>query len=65
MLQSVCGDEAVSRNSAFEWFKRFKDGRENLQDDPRRGCPLSSRNMDTMEKISVKWLYEILNGLSE
>jgi hypothetical protein len=23
----------------FEWFKRFKDGREELQDDPKRGVP--------------------------
>jgi hypothetical protein len=35
MLQTVCGDEASSRNCAFGLFKRFKDGREELQDDPR------------------------------
>jgi hypothetical protein len=34
MLQTVDGDEALSRRSVFEWFKRFKDGREDLQDDP-------------------------------
>jgi hypothetical protein len=34
MLQTVCGDETLNRNSVFEWFKKFKDGREDHQDDP-------------------------------
>jgi hypothetical protein len=29
MLQTVYGDEALSRGS--QWFKRFEDGREDLQ----------------------------------
>jgi hypothetical protein len=47
MLQSVCGDEALSRNSVVELFKRFKDGREDLQDDSSSGRPSTSRNADT------------------
>jgi transposase len=42
MLQTVCGDEALSRSCVFDWFKRFKDGREDLQDDPRSGRPSAS-----------------------
>jgi hypothetical protein len=38
MLQTVYGDEALSRGS----------GREDLQDDPRSGRPSTSRNPDTI-----------------
>jgi hypothetical protein len=51
MLQTVYGDEALSRSSVFEWFKLFEDGRENLQDDPRSGRPSTSRNADTITNI--------------
>jgi hypothetical protein len=42
MLQTVYCDQALSGSSVFEWFKRFEDGQEDLQDDPRRGCPSTS-----------------------
>jgi transposase len=51
MLQNVYGDESSSRSSVFEWFKRFKDGREDHQDDPRSGRPSTSRNADTVENV--------------
>jgi hypothetical protein len=42
--QNVCGDESLRRSGVFEWFERFIDGHENLQDDPRSGRPSTSRN---------------------
>jgi transposase len=57
MLQTVYDDEALSRSSVFEWFKRFKYGREDLQDDPRRGHPSTSRNADTIAHI-----FEMVTG---
>jgi transposase len=48
MLQTVCGGEASRRNSVVEWFKRYKDGREDLQDDPSSGRP---RNADIIANI--------------
>jgi transposase len=48
MLQSVYDDEALSRRIVSEWFKRFKDGRENFEDDPSSGRPSTSRNADTI-----------------
>jgi hypothetical protein len=51
MLQSVYGVDVSSRSSVFEWFKRFEDGREDLQDDPRSGRPSASRNLDTVANI--------------
>jgi transposase len=51
MLQTVYGDEALSRSSESEWFKRFKDGREDLQDNPRSGRPSTSRNADIIANV--------------
>jgi hypothetical protein len=51
MLQPVYGDEALSRSSVLERFKRFKDGRKDLQDDPRSGRPSTSRNADTIANV--------------
>jgi transposase len=51
MLQTVFGDEALSRSSVFEWFIRFKDRREDLQDDPRSGRPSTPRNADTIANV--------------
>ncbi len=36
MLQQVF-DDCLSRTQVFEWFKRFKDGREDTSDDARTG----------------------------
>jgi hypothetical protein len=54
VLQTVCGDEALSFSNISEWFKRFKDEREDLQDDPRsrRFQPLE---MQIQSQMSVKW----------
>jgi transposase len=57
MLQAVYGDKALSCNSVSEWLKRFKDRREDLQDDPRSARPSSSRNADTIANNS-----EIVTG---
>lgn len=60
MLRTVCGDETLSRSSEFEWFKRFIDGREDLQDGPRSGHSSTSGNADT-----VACVREIAEGVSE
>jgi transposase len=58
MLQTVYGDEALSHSSVFEWFKRFKDGREDLQDDLRSGRPSTSRTADTIANV-----FEMVNKI--
>jgi hypothetical protein len=30
----------------FKWHKAFKEGRENVEDDPRSGRPISSTNCE-------------------
>ncbi|KAK8375113.1 hypothetical protein O3P69_011329 [Scylla paramamosain] len=51
MLQKVYGDETMSRSRVFEWCKRFKEGREDVEDDPRSGRPSTSRNEANVERV--------------
>ena len=41
-LDKVYGDQAFSYPTVLRWIKRFKAGRESLEDDPRSGRPLSA-----------------------
>jgi transposase len=43
MLVQVYGTEAVSRKCVYDWFKRFRDGKETTEDEPRSGRPSTSR----------------------
>ena len=51
MLQQVCGEETMSRTCAFEWHKRFKEGQEEVEDDPRSGRPSRSKTADNIERV--------------
>ena len=44
MLQTAC----MNRASVFEWYKRFKEGRESVSDDERCG---RSKEVNTPELI--------------
>ena len=39
MTKQVYGDDCLSRSRIHEWFKRFQEGREALEDDERSGRP--------------------------
>ena len=47
-------DNSLSRSVTFEWFKRFKDGRQSTKDDPRPGRQSTSRNDDIVANIYKK-----------
>uniref|UniRef100_A0A8C4NIW3 Mos1 transposase HTH domain-containing protein n=1 Tax=Eptatretus burgeri TaxID=7764 RepID=A0A8C4NIW3_EPTBU len=51
MLQQVYGEEIMSRTCAFEWHRRFKEGREEVEDDPRSGKLSTSRTADNIERV--------------
>ncbi|KAJ8951792.1 hypothetical protein NQ318_019765 [Aromia moschata] len=51
MLKEVYGDERLSRTHIFEWFKRFKEGRETTEDYPRLGRPSTSKTDENIENI--------------
>jgi len=50
-LIETYGDAALSRTVAFKWHKAFKEGRENVEDDPRSGRPISSTNDQNVEMV--------------
>jgi len=35
----------------FKWHKSFKEGRENVEDDPHSGRPISSTNDQNVEVV--------------
>ena len=41
-LTEPYGDATLSRTMVFKWHKAFKEGRENVEDNPRSGRPISS-----------------------
>ena len=52
VLQEVYGDETMSRSRVFEWHKRFKEGREDVEEDCRSGRrPSTSRTADNVERV--------------
>ncbi|CAJ0924556.1 unnamed protein product, partial [Mesorhabditis belari] len=38
-LLRVFGDEALSETQCKRWYRRFKEGDESLEDEPRQGRP--------------------------
>ena len=51
MLKKVYGDECLSRTQVFEWFKNFKEGREEIGGDQRPGRPSTSKTDANIEKV--------------
>ena len=54
LLQQVEGNEAMSRCRIFEWHKRFKEGREDVEDDPRSGRLSTSKTEESAEQVRWK-----------
>jgi transposase len=49
-LQQVYGDTALKKSAVYDWFSRFKNGKETLEDDQRSRRPLTSRTEEMIEK---------------
>ena len=43
LLTVAYGEYAMKKSSVFEWHRRFNEGREDVQDDPRIGQPKTQR----------------------
>jgi hypothetical protein len=39
LLTVAYGEYTMKKLSVFEWHRRFEEGRENVQNDPRSGQP--------------------------
>ena len=51
MSVQVFRREAMSRKCVYEWFKRFHEGKETTDDEPRLGQPPISRTPEIIEKV--------------
>ena len=54
LLQEVYGDDTMSRTRLFEWHRRFKEGREKVEDDCRSGRPFTRRRDENVERVRQK-----------
>ena len=51
MLTKAYGESAMSKTRVYEWYKRFQDGREDVEDDKRPGRPSTSKTDENVEKV--------------
>ena len=51
LLQEIYGDDTMSRTRLFEWHRRFKEGREEVEGDHRSGRPSTSRLHENVERV--------------
>jgi len=51
MLKIAFREEAMGRTQTYEWWKRFKEGRTSIDDDPRSGRPSTSKTNDNVAKV--------------
>lgn len=70
MLTEVYGKDTMSRTRDFEWPKKFKDGREEVEDEhPGRPCTSKTdENVDKIDKIirndrhlSIRMIIDMIN----
>ncbi|GFT35544.1 protein GVQW3 [Trichonephila clavipes] len=50
-LQQAYGDSVLSRDQVFRWFKAFSEGRESVEDEPRRGRPSVSKTAENVVRV--------------
>ena len=51
MLTKAYGESAISKTRVYEWYKRFQNGREGVEDDERPGRPSTSITDENVEKV--------------
>jgi hypothetical protein len=53
LLSQAHGEDCMSRKQCYEWFKRFKEGRMSVGEDPRPERRSKSTNDDHVENVSA------------
>jgi len=51
VLKEVFGEQALSQARTLEWFKRFKDGRESVEDRKHSGRPSTCTTPEMIAKL--------------
>ena len=50
-LRGVFKDDAMKERTVYKWTKRFANGRESVEDDPRCGRPATCITEETIESV--------------
>jgi hypothetical protein len=58
LLTVAYGEYTIKKSSVFEWHRGFKEGREDVKDDPISGQPKTQRK-DTMWTEYEPWCTQI------
>src|SRR5678815_4587442 len=56
-LNKAYWDATLSRTMVFKWHKAFKEGRENLEDDPHCARPISSTNDENVKVVRLSLIH--------
>ena len=51
MLTKAYSESSMSRTRVYVWYKRFQEGREDVEDDERPGRPSTSTTDENVEKV--------------
>jgi len=51
MLRTAFGEQCLSRARIFEWYKRLKEGRDSVHDNPRSGRLTTSKTDDCVARV--------------
>jgi len=51
LLTVAYSEYSMKKSSVFEWHRQFKDGQENVQDDPRSGQPKTQRTDANVDRV--------------
>jgi len=51
MLRTAFGEQCLSRARIFEWYKRFKEGRDSVDDNPQSGRRMTSKTDDCSAQV--------------
>ncbi|UYV74190.1 hypothetical protein LAZ67_11002371 [Cordylochernes scorpioides] len=51
MLQKAFKNDCISRSQSGKWHKAFKEGLEEVADEPRSGCPTTARTDENVDRV--------------
>ncbi|UYV80288.1 hypothetical protein LAZ67_18002305 [Cordylochernes scorpioides] len=51
ILQKAFKDDCISRSQSGKWHKAFKEGREEVADEPRSGRPTTARTDENVDRV--------------
>jgi hypothetical protein len=65
LLTVAYGEYTTKKSSVFEWQRRFKEGLEDVQDDPRSGQPKMQRTDAKVDRIQTNRESTVLLGSAD